>query len=374
MRLESVIFEKHKHLLNGDLHQDKGTIYAMGRKRHTIWSTCSPRSEGSAYNILQAHPLCMLAWLGNIAYVHWRTSEPKKLPDWMNVKAVILHCLQHHLRMFYQPEHFAKARSCFEMSLEDVDSHGTRYLWPGLLYQYATIEHPYNSPMSLRTTGKLVALFLRKAGNVGLHTTRVSRRLDNKVCTLIIGVNGDVRLEEVNFRSQSLYPYTPGKRIRLDSIEMFMSLEEFIETCKFENEAEILELIRDARTNCSQDCDQITTDQEENGSKISGDPRSEELDRSCSSTRTEPSIEDQTREPFHHKLDTAESRQLSITTSVSHKGETTELSNDIKLSSLRSGLLGRTSIVVSLIGKFSSIRAKWRAIPDLNNSFVSQSS
>jgi hypothetical protein len=156
MRLESVIFVKYKHLLNGDLHQDKGTIYAMGRKRHTIWGTRSPRFEGSACNILQAHPLCMSAWLGNIAYVHWRTSEPTKLPDWMNVKAVILHCLQHHLRMFYQPEHFAKARSCFEMSLEDVDSHGTRYLWPGLLYQCATIEHPYNSPMWLRTTGKLI--------------------------------------------------------------------------------------------------------------------------------------------------------------------------------------------------------------------------
>jgi hypothetical protein len=49
--------------------------------------------------------------------------------------------------------------------------------------------------------------------------------------------------------------------------DVHISLEEFIEFCNFENEAEILELIRDARTNCSQDCeeiDRITTDQEDN--------------------------------------------------------------------------------------------------------------
>jgi hypothetical protein len=83
MRLESVILAKHGHLLNGNSQPDKATIYGMDLLRYRMRGRLLPPSE-HPYHVLVAHPLCMSAWLGNIAYVHWSISEPNQIPYWMN--------------------------------------------------------------------------------------------------------------------------------------------------------------------------------------------------------------------------------------------------------------------------------------------------
>jgi hypothetical protein len=150
----------------------------------------------------------------------------------MNSKAVVLHCLQHHLRKFTQPEQLEKVGSCFEMTLENVDSPETCYLWPRILFQCATTEHSNHTSTWYRTTGKIIALFLRKAGNVKLHTTRMKLLSNHKehACPLVLEMKGYMPFKEEAFQDLWI-PTTLINEFRDRPRDVYISLEEFIEFC-----------------------------------------------------------------------------------------------------------------------------------------------
>jgi hypothetical protein len=243
-RLECLILERCPGWLENHLNHDQCFIRNIVKDMCYVEYQDTRNPRGPIHEKELNHPTCISAWLGNVTYVYWRIAEIRSLPLPVQVTGITLHCLRHGLTRLETIEDFQTTVTCFETLLDDCRSSSTYFLWPQFLMDLDKLELHTNRKLS-RAIGLLIMIFLRKGDQRAFHTTAMTARWLTDQAYVSTRVEGGFILKYLNPK-EAVVGRTFHKLLRRS--ESYRSLEELVKFWELENQSEICELIRHART------------------------------------------------------------------------------------------------------------------------------
>jgi hypothetical protein len=183
-------------------------------------------------------PLSISAWLGNVAYVHWRVTRPYGPPLSTCTVDIVLYCLSHWLTKFERTQDLEKIVTCFKKLLSERRSFLPDDLWTRLLICCASISR-HTELFWSRTIGQILALFLQNDKTLGWGGTQLAMWWKD-LAKIHICMGGS---STVDIYSRSISDLSPTFYMLLERPN-YVSLAELVEFWNLENRIEVHELIR----------------------------------------------------------------------------------------------------------------------------------
>jgi hypothetical protein len=252
MRLECIISRTFPDLLETKLPPNAEYVACVADEQCVLRA----RTDDEAHRGFESNvhvpvydPVFISAWLGNASYVLWRTTKRNKTPLSNQLAGITLHCLSHSLLSLENFDDFEATVVCFERLLGESASPVTHFLWPYFLMNCCTRERHHEIFWS-RTMGQLIEVFLRNCKGERAAMTRIS--VDSSSYMGVEDFSMSFKIGDNLVMKLPIGPPPHGTTSHILPRDG-LSLEELVKLWKFENKAEIIELIREAHAEAGND-------------------------------------------------------------------------------------------------------------------------